>query len=501
MSNPPSPAPTSSAAGDRPAGAPGAARPRSIAANSAALALAQALVKALGFAVVFVLTRSVSVEAYGRFAFAAGFAAMFLPLADPGADFHTTRMISRHPEQASEYLGASLWLKTLLLPVLALVSCGVAWLTGHRGEALLLVVFAVSSNWLLVFCGSYLSVLRGLRRMDYEAMFLVITRVAAVALSLGALWMGGGVLAVGGIQVVATALGVPLVMLYATQMGIAPRRARLWALVRELLTEGVPFAATGVLVMVYFRIDMLMLSQMRGERSVGFYGAGTTLMFTVLIASQVLVSAVFPVIARHRSLADPEARAVATRAMTLSLLMSLPFAVGAWLVGAPVLALLFGRTYAVAAPAFTFLMSTLPFLFMNSLVGICLGAIGRQRLVMAIAGVNLVVNVALNLFLIPRMDYAGAALATLLSEAGGTCMMAIALRGDMLALFPPRTLLGLLAANAALAGLVYAVRAWPVLAVIAIGGVAYLGLVLALRLFQLSDLKSLAPAAGGGGAA
>jgi O-antigen/teichoic acid export membrane protein len=480
---------------------PGAARPRSIAANSAALAIAQLLVKALGVGVVFVLTRAVSVEAYGRYAFAIAFAAMFLPLADPGADFHTTRMVSRHPERASDYLGASLALKTVLLPLLALASLGVAWFTGHRGETLLLVVCAVLAIWLLVMCSSYLAVLRGMRRMDYEAWFLIVTRVVAVALTLLALALGRGVLTVGVIQVVANAVGLPLVMLYAARVGIAPRRARLLALGRELLTGGIPYAATGLLVLVYFRVDMLMLSQMRGERSVGFYGAGTNLMFSAFIASQVLVSALFPVIARSRSLADPEARAVGRRAMSLSLLMSLPFAVGAWLVGGPVLALLYGPVYATAAPALTFLMLTLPWLFVNNLVGNCLGAVGRQRVVLSIAAVSLAINVGLNLVLIPRMDYAGAALATLVSEVCGTCMMALALRGDMFALFPGRALLGLLAANAALAGIVFALRAWPIVPVLGIAAVAYLGLVLAMRLLRLEDLRSLLPAAGGGAAA
>jgi O-antigen/teichoic acid export membrane protein len=480
---------------------PGAARPRSIAANSAALAIAQTVVKVLGVGVVFVLTRAVSVEAYGRYAFAAAFAAMFLPIGDPGADFHTTRMVSRHPERASEYLGASLALKTALLPLLALTSLSVAWFTGHRGESLLLVVYAVLAVWLLVMGSSYLAVLRGMRRMDYEAYFLIVTRVAAVGLTLAALAVGQGVLAVGAIQVVANALGIPLVMFYASRVGIAPRRERLRALVRELLTGGVPFAATGLLVMIYFRVDMLMLSQMRGERSVGLYGAGTNLMFSVLIASQVLVGAVFPVIARSRSLADPEARSVGRRAMTLSLLMSLPFAVGACVVSGPVLALLYGHVYAAGAPALMFLMLTLPWLFVNNLVGNCLGAVGRQRVVLLVAGINLAINVGLNLVLIPRMDYAGAALATLLSEICGTGMMAIALRGDMAALFPVRTLLGLLAANAVLAGLLLLLRAWPIVPVLAIAGLAYLGLVLVMRLVRFSDLRSLLPAAGNGAAA
>lgn len=477
--------------------AKGDARPRSIAANSASLAVAQALVKVLGFAVVFVLTRAVSVEAYGRYAFAAAFTAMFLPLADPGADFHATRMVSRSPERAGEYLGASLVLKTLLLPLLAAVTLGVAYFTGHRGETLWLVVFATTAGWITVACGSYLAVLRALRRMDYEAWFLVVTRVAAFALALAALAMGGGVLGVGAMQVAAIVLGVPLATAFAARSGIAPRFAEWRALARETLAGGVPFAATALLVMVYFRVDVFMVSMWRGERSVGFYGAGTNLMFAVLLASQVLVSALFPVIARAGDLAAPEARAVGRRALTLSLLLSVPFAVGACFTGAPLMRLLYGPAYAVAARSLAYLMGTLPFLFVNNLLGNCLGAVGRQKSVLAIAGASLALNVALNVVLIPRMDYEGAALATLLCEIVGTGLMAWTLRGDFAALLDLRPLAGVAAANLVLAALAAALasRGVPVVAVIAAGAAAYLALVMALRIVRPADLRALAPGA------
>lgn len=497
MTTAPPPAPDARGA----SGGPGAARPRSIAANSASLAIAQALVKLLGFAVVFVLTRAVSVEAYGRYAFAFAFAAMFLPLADPGADFHATRMVSREPDRAGEYLGTSLLLKSLLLPLLVIASLGVAWATGHRGESLALVALAVLAGWLVVMCGSYLAVLRALRRMEVEAWFLIVTRVAAFALALAALALHGGVLAVGAMQVVAGLLGVPIVLVAASRFAVAPRLRAPGALVREMLAGGLPFAATAVLVMVYFRIDVLMVSQMRGERSVGLYGAGTNVLFAALIASQVLVSALFPVIARERSLAEPAARAVSRRAMTLSLLMSLPFAVGAWLVPGPVLVLLFGAEYAGAARSFTWLIATLPVLFVTNLVGNALGAVGRQRAVLVIAGVNVLVNVGLNLVLIPRLDYAGAALATLLTELGALAMFAFVLRGDLAAMFVGRDVAALVFANAVLAGVVWLARGWPVLATIGVGAAAYLAVALALRLVRADDLRALRPAPGEGAAA
>jgi len=160
--------------------------------------------------------------------------------------------------------------------------------------------------------------------------------------------------------------------------------------------------------------------------------------------------------------------------------------------------LLFGSEYASAARSFTWLMATLPVLFVTNLVGNALGAVGRQRAVLVIAAVNVLVNVGLNLVLIPRLDYAGAALATLLTELGALAMFAFVLRGELAAMFAGRDLAALLFANLVLAGVVWLARGWPVLMTIAAGAAAYLAVALALKLVRADDLRALRPAAGEG---
>jgi len=263
-----------------------------------------------------------------------------------------------------------------------------------------------------------------------------------------------------------------------------------WA---SLARGGWPFAVTAVLVMIYFRIDVLMLGQLSSERSVALYSVGANVLFAIMLLSSSLVTAIFPRLAAAPSLADPTVRTLLRRTFTISLALSVPFAVAGWVLGAPILGLLFGASYFEAGRAFGLLLTSLPVLFLTNVVGHALGATGRQSTVLVVAATNAALNVILNLWLIPRMDYAGAALATLLTECVGLATFAWLLRREFPGWIDPAGLMRVVLANAALAGFLMMFRSWP-LPVLVITAVAlYLAAVLMLGIVRLTDLR--APAA------
>ena len=216
-----------------------------------------------------------------------------------------------------------------------------------------------------------------------------------------------------------------------------------------------------------------------------------------MLISQALVTSVFPVIAGAASLREPAARDVLRRALTLSLAASLPLALGTAAVARPVMTTLYGERYAGGATALALLMATLPLLFVTNLFGHCLGARGRQRAVLAVASANAILNVALNLWLIPRWDLDGAALATLATEALGLSLYLVFLRRDLGGAFHRPALVRVLGVNAALGLLLLAMRGQPWLVVVAAAVALYAALLRLTGLVTGADLRAaLQPLAG-----
>jgi O-antigen/teichoic acid export membrane protein len=409
----------------------------SVAANSLWLLTAQIASKLAGVALLVPVTRSLGVEGYGAFALAFAFAALFAPFLDLGMDAPSTRAVVLDPRRAGDVLDATLLAKGGLGLIALPIGAACAALVGPSGPALPLLACAMVTSVLTALAASYLSVFRAWQRMDLEAVTALVLRAATCIGVLIAAWRWGGVLAVALAYAAGALAGLVFAAGVAARHGLRPAWTARRAQLEELVRAGVPFVVTALLVTLYFRIDTLMLAAFHGERSVGLYNAAAGLMLAAMMFSQAVVTAVFPVVAHARSLGDPIARPVVRRALVASLAMAAPIAlVGA--AGAPViLRTLYGEAYAGAAGSLAILMSCLPVLFVTNLIGQCLGALGRQRTVLAVSALNAAVNVLLNFALIPRFDLEGAAAATLATELFGLCSYGVVLRRELAALLAP----------------------------------------------------------------
>ncbi|NOT34294.1 MAG: flippase [Candidatus Eisenbacteria bacterium] len=473
---------------------------RSVRANAVAIAAAQLVARALGFVTLVVLTRTLPIEDFGRYTLALAFVALLAPLADLGTDLYVTRRVSQVAGRAAELLGASLALKLVLGAGLVVLAGALAWVFRYQAPTPLLVVLAALVAVAGTTSNSWFAVLRATQRMDREAVGTVLTRVLHLGATLAAVALGAGVVWVSGAQAASALIALAAVALLARRAVPAPRFSGARSQWPELIRGGLPFALTAVVVTVYFRLDTVMLSLMSGERSTGLYGACANLLFASLLLSQSLVTAVFPVVAEAGSIAHPRARAVSQRALTLSLAASLPLGIGASAFAGPALEMLYGHHYGAGALTLALLAWTAPVLFVTNLCGHLLAATGRQRAVLVISTVNAVINVSLNLILIPRYDTAGAALATLVTELAGFAMLAATLRGELPGVVSWPAILRVLAANAAFAVLLAGLRwvAWPLPLVLTLAGLAYLAFLTMAGVLRSADLRGLLPRGAGG---
>ncbi len=98
------------------------------------------------------------------------------------------------------------------------------------------------------------------------------------------------------------------------------------------------------------------------------------------------------------------------------LILSIPIAVGTTLLAGRIIALTFGEGYAPSVVVLQLLIWSLVFIFANSPFFRLFESTNKQIVVTKITGLMVIVNVAINLVLIPRFSYVGASIATLITE-------------------------------------------------------------------------------------
>ena len=390
--------------------------------NALARFSAQAWAKLFSLATVALTARYEDAAGLGRYVLILTVVGIVEALSDLGLNIFLTREAARDAgrERQRDLLGTALPLK---------VGLSVA---GYAGLVLVaaLAPFPAATRRLLPLGGLVLlpnavtgamgAIINGRQRMEVTGLLSMGVRLVAVAGAFWSLAAGLGVAGVLGWTVGAGLLGALLHGAVLWRWGLLPRLRWDPAAWRACLAEVYPFALTSIIAMAYARLDLVLLGLWKGEAVAGWYGAAYKLWQTVGLLPASLLDAMFPEMSRLSEGREGLQRLRALFGMSGRAMLAggILLAAGGTLGAGGLIPLVFGpgEQTAPAVPVFQLLVWAIPAMFLYLLSGHTLYALGKQRRVtgaMAVAGV---VNVALNVALIPRWGGLGAGAVALLSE-------------------------------------------------------------------------------------
>lgn len=438
-----------------------------VAGNALWLTAGEAASKLASVAFVLIVARALGVREYGWFTFATAFVPLLLVVGSLGLHQAVVRDLVHFPERASETFTSGLAVRVLTGLVAVAAAAGLAPLFLPDRLAVL-TVLVVGVALFLDTTTSYASaVFEVYGSLRHYAIALMVNRFGSTALALAAYAAGAGLVVVLLTYLLGSAAGTA----YAARAvrrelpAVSLRDVRAATAVR-LLRDGAPLGVAALLNMALLRFDTIMIAVVLGAVEVGLYGVAFRFYESFLFVAFALGDATFPRFARFGAGARSSRLVEVTTALAASAyvplfvlsLFSAPWAIG----------LVVGERYLGAAPAVPWLtlaavFFSLTYQLRNAAVGT-----GERRGIASIAAVALVVNVALNLVLIPRDGIAGAAFATavaagcevvltgvVLHRRGGTVRYGRVLAGPALAGLGTALALrsfGLEAGSAALAG-------------------------------------------------
>jgi len=389
---------------------------RRVAENVSWLFVERVLMLALNFAVSVWFINYLGPESYGRYSYAVSFVALFAVLASLGLDVIVIRELSQESTDHGEILGTAFMMRvgSSLLTV-ALVIGSVFLTSADALTRMLVVVVALS-----IFADPA-QVVDLWFQSRIESKFMVLLRsgvalvgiVARVALILG----GMSLIAFAWLYAAqALAIGAGALALFALRRpaGLALRASGRRA--RWLLAESWPLIVAGVSVTIYMKIDRVMLGEMLDERAVGTYSTAATLSEIGNFLPVAIAASLFPIVVRSRESAEPGLYDRRMQALyDVMALIGYAIALVMTLFGVPLINLLFTRDFGEAAGILQIHVWSLVFVALGGARSRFLIAEHRVRFAMVATLTGALLNVLLNLWLIPRMGGEGAALATVLS--------------------------------------------------------------------------------------
>jgi O-antigen/teichoic acid export membrane protein len=400
--------------------------------NLAWKGLSLSLDKGMRLLVVALATRVLGVASFGRFQFAVTVTTMLALGTDLGLGIWTTRALARDRARAGALVGTTLGLRLLAAGPYAVITLLVALAVGP-GETRSALLFLGVAALATAFVDHFGAILRGYERLDDEGRMNITSAALVAACSLGALAWGRSVAAISAGAMVGAlggaGYGLFILRRHYGLPALAARAAFDRALARTARAQALPLWLASLLSLLYFRGDVVLLRLIAGDAELGAYSAAYKPFEGCMALPAVLLAALFPRLARahgdHQRQRGLERRVVAT-------LVACGVVVGAAFTFAPaeIIRIVAGPGFSRAVPSLRVLALGVPLLYCNYGLTHFLIArdLGSRNL--AFTAMMLVLNVGLNLLVIPRWGGPGAAFATVATEAALTacCLAALGAR-------------------------------------------------------------------------
>lgn len=369
----------------------------------------------LGIVATLVLVRTLGDDDFGRWATLLSITQIAMVFVDLGLEPAVVSLAARDPDREGSWVGALVTLRILLGIPATIISIVICIIVADNGDMALAGVLL--SCTMLAAAPSALRVLNQLR---------VRNDVTMIVLTANSVLWGGAVigLAVVGVPMAAYAaafLAVTFVtatlqaVLSRPQMRQRLRLAReLW---REALKAGLPLGIAGVISTASARAPQIFVFELDGTREAGLYGAATRLYEQSHFIPMAVVTTLLPIMAiAHK--ADPgKARRVLELSVGYLLMASLPVFVLTLAASPEILTLLFGDSFADAAPALPILMATFVLVAVNYPLDNMILVQGQQKWLVGRAVLATVIIVVGTAATVPFIGFVGAAASVLVAEA------------------------------------------------------------------------------------
>ena len=364
------------------------------------------------------IARYLGPEQFGILNYATAFVALFATIATLGLDGIAVRDIVREPGNKNDILGtvfilrltgglATLFFTSVTIYALRSADALTRWLVAIIAAGTVFQAFDVIDYWFQSQVQSRYTVVAKNAAFLLTALlkvFLLFVKAPLMAFAFAGL-----------IEIILGATGLVIAYRSRGQFLISWRWNPSWA--KRLLKDSWPLILSGMVIMVYMKIDQVMLGIMIGDRAVGIYSAAVRISEVWYFIPTIVASSVYPALIKAYHLSE---RNFYEKLQTImgyffwgNLLLSLIIAS----LSSKLVALLYGPSFSDSTAVLEIHIYSGIIVSMSIIFSVKYIIDGTTKINFYGAFSGAITNVVLNLWLIKTLGPKGAAIATLISYA------------------------------------------------------------------------------------
>lgn len=402
--------------------------------NTASQTIAKLITATSSLLITIIIGRSLGPAGYGDFTKIFTFVGYFYTIADFGFNAIYIKLTTGQP--ASTLIRALVGLRLVISAFLAAVAISISFILPYStnlgiGFSPLVKVGVIIASLTIVTQALFTSANAFFQknlRYDFSAIASVAgTAVILITTVLAALLKAPFLIyalayVLGGVIFVIVAY---FIILHIYKVSILPEFSKISS--KRLISGAWPIGFALFFNLVYFRVDILILSYSRSSSQVGLYGLAYQFFEAALAIPIFFSNALYPLLANLFKSDKNEYNKQIKFWSLILLLFSVALTLGLF-VAAFFIPILLGSGFAASQTALRILALGMPFFFVSALFWHMLIIHNRQKTLITIYAIGAAFNVVANLIFIPKYGFLAASTITVVSEALITSLLIIALR-------------------------------------------------------------------------
>ena len=371
------------------------------------------------FSVIFVgiwVSRYLGPEKFGILSYAMAFTAVFANIARLGLDSLIIQRLANNYTNCVLYMGTAFWMKLFGSTLTFLAMAVVLFLNSDIGnvkEYILILGISVFFQSFEVIDYYYQSQVKSkipsiakILQLSILALFRILLIIFAAQF----IWFIFAIV----LDQIVVALFMYAIYVFKGNGNFINKFNKRIAF--GLIKKSWPLMINGLIIILYMRIDQLMIKQMLGDSAVGIYSAAARLSEAFYFIPMVISSSLFPAIINSKKINLKIYYSRLQKLYFLQVWLALFIIVMVVLSANWVVQILYGEAYSEAAPVLIISIWGSLFVFFGVVKGRWMVLENMQFYATINALAGLIINIIFNLLLIPYLGIIGAAVSTLAAQ-------------------------------------------------------------------------------------
>jgi O-antigen/teichoic acid export membrane protein len=387
-----------------------------IAKNTTLILISQISTLLMGFFTLVYMARYLGAEGFGILSLALSMSGIFAIIVDMGLGTLMIREVARIKLMADKYIPNVALMKVIL----SFFTLGLVVLIVNiirYPEIVSIIIYIITLSVIInSFTAILSSIFQANQKMAYISISTIINSASMLLGTLIGIYYHFEIIYFAALYVISNILVFAFITSTYKWKFHFPKIKIDWSLWKPTIKESWPFAITSLSGMLYTYIDSIMLSIIKGTVAVGWYSAAYRFMLMVLFIPTTLNIVIFPVMSKHFKSSNNTIKMINEKYFKYMIIIGIPLGFGTTILANKIILLIYGIEYTQSIIALQILIWTIVFTFTGASFVQVLQSINKQLIITKISGICVIINIILNLILIPKFSYIGASIATVLTE-------------------------------------------------------------------------------------